>query len=437
MPPGAAPAAVQPSAPDAAPAASDAADVPEHDPNLVTQDDLQGLRTDVENFKFQWQRERELHTARTTRGLLIGGIVQTRVGWNEQPVDSSTVKDRRATFSIGAALLSFNGSLYRDYEEGRNLVYRLRFGASPQQATNNSFLNLLDAQISYSPVSTLSPEDPVLLITLGQQLLPFGLEVPASEELKPVITNAQFTSRLALARRDIGLIVQGDLFPQVDYGYDYRVGTIAYAIGVVDGSGPNTPDDNTEKDILGRVAFTVPSDYNSWLRQLTVGGSVYFGWQNTYLQDEKKTLSGKGIKRRYGADLYYNHFPFGLTYEFIYGEDEVTLGATLDDPRKTELESLSHVATFFYSFGAQFLKSMRNQARYDDWWPKTYQPFFRVDIFDPDTGQARNRIDTYTLGFNVFFAETTKFQLNVNRQDDRAAKRGAKHEVLGQLQFGF
>ncbi|WP_437574769.1 hypothetical protein [Sorangium sp. So ce887] len=403
----------------------------------MTQDDLRGLSSDVENFKFQWQREQDLHTARTTRGLLIGGVVQTRVGWSDEPVNSATVNDRRVTFSIGAALLSFNGSLYRDYEEGRNLTYQLRFGASPQQATNNSFLNLLDAQISYSPVPTISPEESTLLITLGQQLLPFGLEVPANEELKPVITNAQFTSRLGLARRDIGLIIRGDLFPQVDYGYDYRVGTLAYALGVIDGNGPNTTDDNTEKDFIGRLAFTVPTDYHSWLRQITLGGSVYFGWQNTFLKDEKKTLSGKGIKRRYGADLYYNHFPFGITYEFIYGQDAVTLGTTAEDPRKTELQSVAHVATFFYSFGAQFLKSMRNQGRYDDWWPKTYQPFVRIDTFDPDLDQARSRVDTYTLGLNVFFAETSKFQLNYNRRDDRADTLGAGNEVLAQLQGGF
>ena len=35
---------------------------------------------------------------------------------------------------------------------------------------------------------------PALTITLGQQLLPFGLEAAATEELKPVIRNALFTN---------------------------------------------------------------------------------------------------------------------------------------------------------------------------------------------------------------------------------------------------
>ncbi|WP_437837290.1 hypothetical protein [Sorangium sp. So ce1153] len=425
-------------APGAAPAGDAAAEAfVEPDPNVATRDDLQGLVTDLENFKFQWQRERDLHTAISTRSLLIGGVVQTRIGWTEQPVTTATSNDRKVTFDIGAALLSFNGILYKDYEEGRNLTYSLRFGASPQQASNNSFLNLLDAQLSYSVLPTLAPEDWVLQVTLGQQLLPFGLEVPASEELKPVITNAQFTTKLGLNRRDLGLIVRGDVLPQVDYGYNYRAPVLAYAVGLVNGSGPNTPDDNSEKDIIGRLAFTVPSEYNSILRQITLGGSAYIGWQNTFLKDEKKTLSGKGVKRRYGGDIYYNHYPIGLTYEFIYGQDDVTLGTTPEDPQKTRLSSLSHVATVFYNWGEQFLRGYRNQGRYDDWWPKTYQPFIRVDLFDPSTEVLENRVDVYTLGFNVFFAETTKFQLNLNRRDDRTNKEGAQHELLAQLQGGF
>ncbi|WP_437308811.1 hypothetical protein [Sorangium sp. So ce388] len=425
-------------APGTAPAGDAAAEAfVEPDPNVATRDDLQGLVTDLENFKFQWQRERDLHTAISTRSLLIGGVVQTRIGWTEQPVTTATSNDRKVTFDIGAALLSFNGILYKDYEEGRNLTYSVRFGASPQQASNNSFLNLLDAQLSYSVLPTLAPEDWVLQITLGQQLLPFGLEVPASEELKPVITNAQFTTKLGLNRRDLGLIVRGDVLPQVDYGYNYRAPVLAYAVGLVNGSGPNTPDDNSEKDIIGRLAFTVPSEYNSILRQITLGGSAYIGWQNTFLKDEKKTLSGKGVKRRYGGDIYYNHYPIGLTYEFIYGQDDVTLGTTPEDPQKTRLSSLSHVATVFYNWGEQFLRGYRNQGRYDDWWPKTYQPFIRVDLFDPSTEVPENRVDVYTLGFNVFFAETTKFQLNLNRRDDRTNKEGAQHELLAQLQGGF
>jgi hypothetical protein len=414
-------------------------------------DDVQGLRTDVENFKFQWQRERDIHTAITTRALTIGGTLQTRFGWTDQPTTNGVVYRRKTSFDVPTALLNFNGNLYKDYEDGRNLSYSLSFGVSQQTNTNNSFLNLLNGSITYSFVPTTSPEYEVLTVTAGQQLLPFGLEVPASEELKPVIRNAQFTTKLNLARRDVGAIVRGDLFPSVDYGYNYRQALFAYAIGVLNGSGPNTLDENDNKDIIARIAFTVPSDYNSWLRQITLGGTAYIGKQNLYTPDAAKTLQGKGVKNRFGGDIYYNHWPFGLTYEYIRAEDAQTPGPTPQAPNRKSVWSEAHTATFFLSFGEQFVAGFRNQGRYDDWWPKTYQPFLRFDRFNSDVdlhGDAAQRLDIYTAGLNIFFAETSKFQLNFNHsrntvKDTRAATpriaiaKQNSNEVLAQVQFGF
>jgi hypothetical protein len=363
--------------------------------------------------------------------------VQARYGWTDQEVTSATVYARRSSFDIGAAIIGFTGTLYKDYESGRNLTYSLRFGASPQQATNNSFLNVLDANITYSLLPTVDRETPALTITVGQQLLPFGLEVPATEELKPVIRNADFTTALQLARRDIGLIVRGDLFTRMDYGYNYRQALITYALGVINGSGPNTLDENDEKDLIGRLALTLPSDYHSWLRQLTIGGTVYYGKKNTYLGDPAKTLAGKGDRHRFGLDVYYNHWPFGVTYEYIVGRDVATPGTSLANSGRTEVTSRSHTGTLFLSFGEQFVAGFRNQGRYDDWWPKTYQPFVRFDSFNSNTAKENSRVDTLTLGLNVFFAETTKLQLNYNRRDDQANPEGASNEVFGQLQFGF
>lgn len=426
--------------PSAAPSAAEGA--PAEEPLDVKfelqsiRDDQQGLTTDLENFKFQWQRERDLHTAITTRALLINGVIQTRFSWIDQDTTNASTYARRSTFDIGSAIIGFTGNLYKDYEEGRNLTYSLRYGASPQTATNNSFLNLLDANITYSVLPTVDKETPALTITVGQQLLPFGLEVPATEELKPVIRNAEFTTALQLARRDIGVIVKGDLFAQMDYGYSYRQALLSYAFGIINGSGPNTTDDNDPKDFIGRLAFTVPSDYNSWLRQITIGGTVYYGKKNTLLADGK-TISGKGTRQRYGVDVYYNHWPFGLTYEFIVAKDAQTTGTTLVEPLRADVTSRSHTATFFLSFGEQFVAGFRNQGRYDDWWPKTWQPFVRYDSFTRNIDKVGTKVDTLTVGLNIFFAETTKLQVNYNHRDDEINPLGPSNEVAAQLQFGF
>jgi hypothetical protein len=468
-PPSAAPSAPPPAAPEASsPDELPPLDIPFELQSL--RDDQHGLQTDLENFKFQWQREIDLHTATTTRALLVSGTIQARVGWIDQaqggpngatvslPVGSSNA--RHTTFDLGTAVLAFTGLLYKDYEEGRNLSYGLRFGASPQTTpiTSSNYVNLLDANIVYSILPTVDRESPALTVTLGQQLLPFGLEAAATEELKPIIRNALFTNAtyapgaktsatgLGLGR-ELGLIVRGDLFPKVDYGYNYRQALITYVVGIVDGNGINTPDDNDPKDLIGRLAFTLPSDYNSWLRQLTIGGTIYWGKRNRYLTDDAKTLSGLGKKERYGVDLYYNHWPLGLTYEFVVGKDGMTLGNTPDDPQRVDIVSRSHTGTFFYSFGQQFVAGFRNQGRYDDWWPKTYQPFVRYDRFERNVHAAgHERVEVVTAGINIFFAETTKFQLNYNwRRDERAINdpktvgklRHPSHELLAQFQYGF
>lgn len=436
-PPAPAPAPADPAAPapgEAPPPAGDAAAPADTNGDVETlRYDIQGITSDLENFKFQWQREREIHTALTTRGLRLGGTIQARFGYTDLETNSATVYNRKSGFEIGTALITFTGSLFKDYAEGRNLDFALRFGASPQ--TGNGAPNLLDANVVYSPLPTIDTEGPLLTATLGQQLLPFGLEVPATEELKPVIRNAQFTTRLNLARRDIGLIVRGDLFPMVDFGYNYRVPILQYAVGLVNGAGPNTLDDNNIRDVIGRVAFTVPSDFHSWLRQITLGVSGYFGSQNTTLTDTARTISGRGPRRRLGVDFYYNHWPFGITYEFIRGTDRVTTGTTLEAPGRRDIDSESHTATVFLSFGEQFVSGFRNQGRYDDAWPKTYQPFFRFDRYDPNKDARRDVTTIYTAGVNLFVAETTKFQVNANWYDNEGGEE--QREILAQAQVGF
>ncbi|WP_119632095.1 DUF3138 family protein [Methylocaldum marinum] len=428
----------------------------------ATQEDIQGLTTDLENFKWQWQRERETHTALSTRALTIGGTVQGRYGWNEAKFSGGDVVRRDNSFDIGAALISFSGNLYRDYEEGRNLLYRVSFGASPQ--TGVASANLLDAQVSYDVLPTINLEESRLRLTLGQQLLPFGLEVNATEDLKPLIQNALFTGAsiplttkdgrsvsipgTGLAARQIGFIARGDLFPQVDWGSNYRAPIVEYAIGVVNGNGANRSDDNSAKDFIGHLGFTAPVDYNSWLREIKIGGSFYFGTQNvreTYYTDASRTatattLLDEGEKNRVGLDFSYNHNPIGLTFEWVRSWDEVYPGISpfkTKSPEHYIRKGEAFTTTLFYNFGAQFVKSYRSQGRYDDWWPKSYQVFFRWDSWDPDIRNANDKIQYLTPGINIFFAETTKLQLNYYHQILEDSNIERNDQFLAQIQFGF
>jgi hypothetical protein len=427
--------------------------------NAVTTDDVQGVSNSLESFKAQYARDRNTTTAQSTRNLTLNGLVQVRfvddsratnvlnaTGGGSTAVPTATsnppwTENRKSTFDIGTAQFGFSGLLYQDYAEGRNLSFNLKFGTSPQTGTNNNFANLLDANVVYSPVATASPDTPALTFTLGQQTLPFGLEVNTSDALRPVINNAQFVGPSLLGRREIGLIARGDWGITYDYGYNYRSPLSSYAIGIVNGDGPNRADDNNFKDVIARIDFKLPTGYDSWLRELRLGFSAYYGEQNLIggagTAASPNFTRGRGAKDRYGIDLYYNHNPIGFTYEYVRVIDDTVTGATPAASRVYRRAGNSHTATLFYNFGNQFL--LPNQGRWDDYWPKTWQPFLRYDHWDPDHQVARNETDIWTAGLNVFFAQTTKAQINVNYRIDHQPFGYALHttEAIGQLQYGF
>ncbi|MEK5751778.1 hypothetical protein V3519_07110 [Acinetobacter variabilis] len=417
----------------------------EDDQSFVTRAELQGLQSDLENYKYQVQRDRDTKTALSTRQLLINGVVQAKASYIDEaqrtpPTGTNTgmaVQDRHSSFDLGAVQIGFIGNLYKDYEEGKNLDFNLRFGTSPQTGTNNSYLNLLDAQLTYHVLPTLSADKGRLSVTLGQQLLPFGQEVQATEDLKPTINNALFSLPglgYGLALREVGLIVRGDALPTVDYGYNYRSPMISYAFGLVNGNGANKSDDNDDKNFIGRLRYTLPAEYNSWLRELSFGLSWYQGKSNLFeIDGTSAAFAGKGDVLRKGFDIYYNHHPFGVTYEYVQGEDDTYISQTAQTYKR---ESESHTGTLFWNFGEQFVKGFRNQGRYDDWWPKSYQAFYRYDTIDRDKNLADQTVDIHSLGLNAFFAETTKFQINLNHVNNNITNK-SYNELVAQFQYGF
>lgn len=446
----------------------------------ATQADVQGIRADLENYKYEQSRTAERNRASVTRNTKIGGTVQVRGSWFNPVVaagqgngstgsgnTTANASPRRTSFDIPAVTLSFAGNLFRDYAEGKNLTYQLgfstasNFSGNPNTGTsatrtlgavspNGSQFNLTNANLAYSFEPTNGgPEDRKGQLTVGQQQVPFGLEAQTTEEIRPVITSAQFTSQLSgINTRQIGLIYRGDAFVDVDWTNNYRTALLEYAFGVVNGSGPNKSDNNGKKDWIGRLAFTLPADYNSWLRELKFGVSYYDGYNNLW-----NTTSGAVVQlsksRRTGFDINYTHLPFSIAYEYAKGDDDIFSGsaaaATSDSPtlRKT---SVGQYVNLGYTWGEQFLSSEKTLAKYDDHWPKSYQAFVRFDVFDNDTRASvigdKTRITT--IGLNAFFAETTKLQANYLRQENDVGPSGPspdrpprQHGVQIQFQYGF
>lgn len=403
----------------------------------ATSDDIEGLRSDIENYKYDQSRQYERQTVKSARDTTLYGTAQLRVNVQDH---TSPFVTSKLSFDIGTALLGVRGNLFKDYNEGKNLDYQMSFGYSKRNdGTNNSNFNLLDAFLRYNVFSTNAGlEVPRLNLTLGQQLLPFGLDVQSPEDLRPTISTAAASTYLGLFTRQNGFIVRGDIHPFVDYGSNYRAPLIEYALGVTNGNGSNKIDDNDGKEYIGRVAFTLPVDYASWLRELKLGAS--------YIKGEAKVLGDDKAQRdRLGFDVYYNHAPFGVTYEYVQGKTDYA------DLAKADIKNAKaegHTFTVFYTLGDQFYNSIKSNAKFDDFWPKSVQGYYRYDRYNPNKNQqnfldtASGRIgeyDIHSLGLNLFFAQTTKFQLQLNHYsyDIEVAAQKDTNELQAQFQYTF
>jgi hypothetical protein len=411
--------------------------------NVATQEDVEGVRADLENFKYDQSRSRERNTVKSARDTTFFGVVQIRAQGQSESTTSGNpapTDSRKSTFEVPTALFGLRGNLYRDYVDGKNLDYQMSFTYAKRttQAGGTSDLNLADAFVRYHLTSTNGGlEVPRVNLTLGQQLLPFGLEAQAPEDLRPTINVSQASARLGLFTRQVGAILRGDVEPYVDYAANYRAPLAEFALGVVNGNTSNKVDDNGHKDILGRAAFTLPVPYASWLRELKIGASVYKGKKN--IASGTALLTGSGKKDRYGFDIYYNHAPFGATYEYIQGRDDRALGGIAQ-----EVKSEGHTLTLFYTVGDQFFNSIKSVAKFDDSWPQSVQFFYRHDQFNPNTNRSADTdhgdsVRINTLGLNWFFAQTTKLQLGINRWDYRKSTATQKDftELQAQVQYTF
>ncbi len=417
--------------------------------------DIQGLRADLENYKYDQSRLQERTLAKTTRDTRLNGTVtlgyetrnpayaagdsQTTAATNSAPGEP-----RKNGFRAPGAALTLSGNLYRDYANGRNLTYRfgLNVGTTGTNATNNSQVNLTDAWIRYSfEPSTGNLEDRLGTITLGQQAVPFGLDAPALDpEVRAVINSALFTGSTALdvATRQVGVLIQGDFDPYVDFTNNYRAPLLAYSLGFFNGNGPNKNDNNSARDWIARLAFTLPVDYTSWLRQLQIG-ATYYKRSPTIAPNGSATVGRKGDNDITGFDVNWTHLPFSIAYEWARGKTDVSpTAANLAVNPDAKKRGVGQYINLGYTFGEQFLASSRNQGKFDDFWPTSFQAFLRVDTFDPnDSGKSlKDRQFRNTLGLNVFFAETTRFQINYFKDRNQAGTNAQPKRSNGiQAQF--
>jgi hypothetical protein len=158
----------------------------------------------------------------------------------------------------------------------------------------------------------------------GQYYLPLGFEnydiSPATLEMidfssityRIVCRNPISSPGLIDYGRDIGVMMYGDLFENVDKGFSY----LSYNLSVTNGNLPTLLDNNKSKDIVGRLTIRP-------IRDLRITGS--YNWGEYLGPNASGDIESYLPMNRYIVGVWYNH-PRGLVIRSEWGRMESTRG---------------------------------------------------------------------------------------------------------------
>jgi len=342
---------------------------------VVTQEEANGLRQEIEA-----QRKAE---AAKKKGAPVSTKVPVRISGYAQ-MRGTTAQDETDSFVVRRARLTVSGDVaprwdYKFQAEfgntARRVVESVDFANSRTRTTSVQRPLLLDAQANYALGKPGR-------LSIGQFKVPFSYENLVSSTDLDTINRAQVVERLVPGRdigsqgRDIGLQLSGTR------------DRLDYALGMFNGAGIDTSDDNDQKDVAARLVFH-PDPV------LALGVSWYDG----------RSGLNRATRDRRGGEVVYRDGPWTLRGEYAAGKD----GST----RKVG----------WYAHGGY---------RFDPKW----EGIARFDGFDPDRDAAGDRTDVLTLGVNRFASEAVKLQLNYERKNEQGPEIH-NNALLAQLQVKF
>lgn len=199
--------------------------------------------------------------------------------------------------------------------------------------------------------------------------------------------------------RDIGLQVQGDLFPSRRDGHRF----LHYQIGVYNGQGINHSDANDMKDVIGGL-WVAP------VKDLNIG---VFGWKGNYSKD--------------GFTVDRNRISAGVKYESLWtvrAEYASSRGHKISDYKRlddgrTVLGGSNRSDAWYILAGAPVTDKCKLYGRWD---------VFR------DAGNFDSQRAIYGAGVNYYFCKNLKVQANYSFIDDKTSP-GDQHYNSVDLQI--
>ncbi len=271
---------------------------------------------------------------------------------------------------------------------------------------------LLDAFITYKRFA------PWINVSAGQFKSPFGLELGTPCQSLHTINRSRVVSELASPFRDLGVLVYGGTGEKELFGLK-AANVLAWRFAITNGTGLNLTDNNSGKEYTARLIFTP-------IEGVSLGGSYKY----ETLKPSDPTMDDD-VRKRWGMDISIEKMNVLLQAEYINGNDQ---GSSLVGGGCGGTPTLV--------IGDFVKNGFFVQALYKTPW--NIQPVVKFESYDPDAEISFNKQQDWTFGFNYFFNEWTRLQVNyVYRAEESSADVLADwHEVendffVVQLQVKF
>jgi len=322
------------------------------------------------------------------------------------------------TFRMRRVRLSAEGTLFK------GLTYKIQgdFSRSPM---------LVDAFVKYKVADAFA-------IQLGQFKTPFSLESPINPVNLEIFDYGEGIQKLVGYSdvcgvggigRDIGLMATGKLFAVKD-GEETKYHVVDYAIGVFNGNGPTTTDNNNRKDLVGRL------EVHPGLKALTLSGSYYYGmYRNTTVEDEiaangvarGKTVFPNGVRNRWAAGIQYNDDKLVLRGEYISGQTDCKIGGLDEQGDALILDQILNSKGYYAVAGYNFAIGKDKSQR--------LMPVLRYEHFDQVNSALLENTNWYTVGVNYWPIKSLNFKLDYSLIQKESGSNS--HRVVGILSYKF
>ncbi|MGV8945304.1 MAG: porin [Lutibacter sp.] len=305
----------------------------------------------------------------------------TFFGYMQPEYDYRFTDDKESTFKFKRARFGVRGRVNRSFS-----YYALIEASDFISSDGNIYL--MDAFITYD-------KNEWAKVSVGSFKQPFGLEVNTACHSLTTIDRAIVSDQLVAPQRDYGLMLLGGSAQT----------SLRYSIALMNGRGLGTKDNNTKKDIIGRLSYKL-FDF------MSVGGSFRYGYPNNNDLD----------RTSYGAEVALNYKGFNVQGEYIYDEGDYNRAAEGGcGSTPLELGTKRDGAYVMVSYDVS----------------KKLQPVFKYEYFDQDLDIKKiGYQEMMTLGVNYFFNDNTRLQVNYQNKIETGLSID-NDALLMQLQVKF